>query len=394
MQMTSLISLSHSGTSGSAGRVVRPRRLALRARSAVAWAAAAWLALQIGLIVVIDQWLPELRDPEFGRKLALLREARYAEPDRPLVLLLGSSRTLFGVSPTTFEAGAADGDGREPLLFNFGVMGAGPITELSLFRQLLAEGIRPAGVLIEVNPLLLHQARGYSEESWIAAERLELRGLATFGRFAKHPLSMAWQWFAARMSSWHTYRLLFLERVAPAWVQAGQRQDRRTPTDGRGWLRHVPETISADERRTRLGWQFEAYAPSLEQYSISKPPDLALRELLDICRQEGILASLVAMPEASEMRAAFDPGAQHVLQAYLDDLSREYGVPLCDARTWAVDEEFVDLEHLLPAGAIRFSQRLPYGTEPFLADVSKRPADAKRSPAELAERPGAASARK
>jgi hypothetical protein len=371
----------------------RRRKLPLRGRTAMAWAAASWLLLQLALVVAVDQWLPELRDPEFGRKLALLREARAEAHDRPLVLLLGSSRSHFGVSPTAFEAAAGAGKG-EPLLFNFGIMGGGPITQLVLFRQLLAEGVRPDGVLVEINPLMLHQARGFTEESWFAAERLELRSLLVFGRYVERPWRMYWNWFSARMSSWHAHRLMFMERVAPRWVQAGARQDRRTPPDRRGWLRHEPETISPEERRARLTMQFKAYAPSLEEFSISAAPDRALRELLALCREEQIGTALLAMPEASEMRAAFDPQAQRLLQSYLSELRREYGAPVFDARAWARDDEFVDGEHLLPAGAVRFSRRLLSGTKELLAEIGKRSAAGSRSPAEFAEKPDGAKSRR
>lgn len=382
---------SQQRAKGLAGRKRRgmPAR---RGRSAIVWAAATWLGLQLALVAAVDQWLPELRDPEFGRKLALLREARAESTNRPLVLLLGSSRSHFGVSPSAFEAAAGSGE-REPMLFNFGIMGGGPITQLVLFRQLLAEGVRPEGVFVEINPLMLHQARGFTEESWFAADRLEFRGLLSFRRFVEHPARMYWNWFAARMSSWHTHRLLFMERVAPGWVQAGARQDRRTPPDRRGWLRHEPETISPEERRTRLTLQFKAYAPSLEEFSISDAPDRAVRELLELCRKERISTAILAMPEASEMRSAFDPQAQRILKDYLHDLSRKYGAPLFDARTWAGDDEFVDGEHLLPAGAVRFSQRLLHGTEEFLAQIGQRPADSLQTSPELAEKPGAARTR-
>ena len=369
---------------GANGRPSLPRR----GRSAMAWAAATWLGLQLALVAAVDQWLPELRDPEFGRKLALLREAQSEFADRPLVLLLGSSRSHFGVSPTAFEAATGPGE-RRPTLFNFGIMGGGPITQLVMFRQLLAEGVRPEGVLIEINPLMLHQTREFTEENWFAADRLEFRGLLAFRRFVEHPARMYWSWLAARMSSWHAHRLLFMERVAPSWVQGGATQDRRTPPDRRGWLRHEPETITSAERRTRLAMQFKAYAPSLEAFSISEAPDRALRELLGLCRQQRIHVALLAMPEASEMRTAFDPQSQRTLQSYLSDLSRAYGAPLYDARVWASDDEFVDGEHLLPAGAVRFSQRLLHGTEEFMAEVGQRPANSLRSSPELAERPGA-----
>ncbi|HXT58105.1 MAG TPA: DUF1574 family protein, partial [Pirellulales bacterium] len=119
--------------------------------------------MQLALAVAIDQWAPELRDPEFGQKLARLRSLCAEFPDRPLVLVLGSSRSDYGVCPGAIER-AWTSQRENIVVFNFAVMGGGPVTELVLFHELLAEGVRPSCVLIEVNPLFLHQEQGFTEE--------------------------------------------------------------------------------------------------------------------------------------------------------------------------------------------------------------------------------------
>jgi len=327
--------------------------------------------LQLALAVAIDQWAPELRDPEFGQKLARLRSLCAEFPDRPLVLVLGSSRSDYGVCPGAIER-AWTSQRENIVVFNFAVMGGGPVTELVLFHELLAEGVRPSCVLIEVNPLLLHQEQGFTEESWLNADRLEFGELKRLGRYVSRPWSMYGRWLGSRIVPWHSHRFLILDRLAPSWLAASVRQDRRTPSDDHGWLRHQPESVSAGERNWRIEQQLKAYAPALDRFCISATPDRALRELLDSCRQERIEAALLAMPESSELRSAFGPPAAQALASYLDDLRRDYGVSLLDAREWAPDADFADGEHLLPGGAVRFSQRLERGATQFLAEAGSR----------------------
>jgi hypothetical protein len=101
--------------------------------------------------------------------------------------------------------------------------------------------------------------------------------------------------------------------------------------------------------------------------------------LLDSCRQKRIDAALLTMPESSELRAAFGPQAAVSLASYLEDLRSEYDISLLDAREWSPDADFVDGEHLLPAGAIRFSQRLERGATQFLARAASRSASENRA---------------
>src|SRR5262245_8761291 len=61
--------------------------------SRLLWLLAGFTLCQVVLAVAIDCWLGAVRDPEFAGKLERL-QARLAEaPGRPLVLMLGSSRT-------------------------------------------------------------------------------------------------------------------------------------------------------------------------------------------------------------------------------------------------------------------------------------------------------------
>ncbi len=193
----------------------------------------AFATIQLALNVVLDGPGAALRDAEFGEKLDRLRSRLEEAPDRPLVLLLGSSRSANGVSPGRL-ATVSTPDGRKPLVFNFALTGHGPVQELMLLRRLLRRGIRPEQVLVEVHPAMLHQERGvFGEEIWMRIDRLEACDLEVFRRYVAEPIGWSWReprhwpwsWWHARLVPAWSHRLSIVSRVAPAWLEAGSRQD-------------------------------------------------------------------------------------------------------------------------------------------------------------------------
>src|SRR4051812_37943960 len=110
-----------------------------RSRASLLWLAA-WVAgLQLGLAFLVETRRPELRDPEYAHKLTHLHN-RLAESDqRPLVLMLGSSRVGVGVRPECFPA-PPDTGRANPLLLNFALCGSGPFLERICLRRLLEDG--------------------------------------------------------------------------------------------------------------------------------------------------------------------------------------------------------------------------------------------------------------
>ncbi|HVX60974.1 MAG TPA: hypothetical protein VHC19_10240 [Pirellulales bacterium] len=340
------------------------RGLARRGRSAVLCAAAAWIAAQLVFSVAVDYWFLELRDPEFANKLSRLR-CRCAEfPTRPKIVVLGSSRSDYGVCPgeMAYLPGALD---QPPLVFNFAMLGAGPITEATMLRQLLSWDVRPDGLLVELNAVLLHQTPQFKEENWLHAERLGWPGLQTLQRYSSHPWLAGWRWLRARLAPCYCSRHSLLARFAPRWVEPSFRQDRRTPPDEDGWLEHEPAQVTAAERKRRVKLQLEYYAKPLEDFSVSPNSDAALREMLAVCRQRGIAVALLIMPESSALSNARGVDAARRFESYVTALSCEYSVPLFDARGWTQDSDFADAEHLLPASAKRFSRRLCDSTALF-----------------------------
>jgi hypothetical protein len=94
----------------------------------------------------------------------------------------------------------------------------------------------------------------------------------------------------------------------------------------------------------------------------------ALIDLLTACHGAGIPAVLVLMPEASAFRALYTAEVRCGIDGTLDKFRRDWHVPLIDARTWVADADFWDGHHLLPPGAMAFTQHLAREMLPLLAE--------------------------
>src|SRR6266542_2056202 len=92
------------------------------------WGLAGFVALQLGLLASIQWWTPEFRDPFYAYKARQLRGRTVGVSERPLtVVMLGSSRTTFGLKGGALEPRLAEQAGRPVAVFNFGLTGAGPL---------------------------------------------------------------------------------------------------------------------------------------------------------------------------------------------------------------------------------------------------------------------------
>ena len=97
-----------------------------------------------------------LRDPVYSDKeRKLTRIERDLPPGSPVVVFVGTSRTGNG-----FDAGRAQTVvtatlGRPAGAFNFGTPASGPVTHLLHVKRLLADGHRPALLLLELHAPVL-----------------------------------------------------------------------------------------------------------------------------------------------------------------------------------------------------------------------------------------------
>jgi hypothetical protein len=325
------------------------------ARSTLTWAAGTFVAVQLGFLVLTERVCPELRDPEYGYRLASLRARRAAEPGRPLALVLGTSRSEVGIRPDALPAYRTPA-GAAPLVFNFSLTNSGVMLQLVCLHRLLAADLRPGWVFVEVLAPMLHQPVG-TEES-IPPHRQAWADLPVLCGYSRAPAWLYARWGRDRLLPGYSCRHVLLSHALPEWVPAERRRDffwRRF--DRSGWMPYGPAEPSAETYRRGLEGARREYGYLLDDFAIEELPDRALRALLELCRHEGIRAALFLMPEASDFRAWYPPGARERIGSYLRGLGDEYGVAVTDAGDWVEDAAFADGHHLLPGAVDAFTAR-------------------------------------
>ena len=329
-------------------------------RAVLAWCLLSYLAFQMMLIVITDHWWPALRDPEYGTKLDRLRARLAEEPGRELVVILGSSRAGYGFRPEAVPAWRASAS-ETPLVFNFAMTGSGPIMELLCLRRLLAAGIGPDRVIIEVLPPNLHQEGAWAELNWLSINRLGWDDMRLVRRYAAKPEQFCFDWWRARAAPWFTQRFCIMSRCASGWLHWQARQDIWLGLDRSGWMVYPHTVLDAAEQAQALEFARRQYAPALDHFHITPVADRALREMLALCRRQKIDAVLLLMPEGPEFQSWYTPAARIEIDSYLTRLSQNYAVRVVDARSWLPDAAFFDSHHLHPDGATAFTQRFARG---------------------------------
>jgi hypothetical protein len=323
-----------------------------RARAALLWGLVAFLLGQLALGQTLNGWWA-VRDPEYGLRLDSLR-ARTAEraPGRPLVLFLGSSRVATGFRPDLVPQNrAASGGG--PVVFNYGLCRAGPVLELLSLRRLLADGVRPDCVFVEVWPFLsANSAQG--QMAGFQPERLRRQDRRAMRAYYTDPRSRPQQWLDAVVPTL-SYRTQLLRQFAPSLVHEPPHvNDDWEGLDDWGWLRHEPyrdgyvRTPAAEGIRS-------IYLAAARQFAASDDTRRAFADLLALCRHEKIAVVLVAMPDG--FLADYEPTARARMTAFLHGLSADLDVPLIDARAWMPLDDFVEGVHLTHVGAAAFTKR-------------------------------------
>ncbi|HTU23678.1 MAG TPA: hypothetical protein VMG10_36915 [Gemmataceae bacterium] len=338
----------------------RRQRLASHTRACLLWGLAFFAVAQAAMLIATQSYWPHLRDPEFGYKLSLLRTRRAEEPERPLLVLLGSSRTGQGLRPGVLTD-LRTNDGRSPLVFNFSQVGSGALAELVTLRRLLDAGIRPDWLAIEILPALLGRTIDACGDAGGGVSRVSWNDLQLLCRYVPDPNTLRHRWLKVQLWPWHAHRFSFMNHYLSNCVPWRLRLDHWKSLDRWGWsdigldsqpLVLVPEMLEL----ARMTYQHD-----LCTLRITSMQDRALRDLLALCRQQGIPTVLYLMPEGSIFRGWYPPSTLARLDEYLARLSRDYGVPIVNARTWMPDKYFGDSHHLYRRGAALFTQR--FGTE-------------------------------
>lgn len=328
------------------------------ARTALASFALAALALNAGAMLLLDDLRPGIRDPEYARRVSRYK-ARVAEnPGRPMVMVVGSSRTAMGVSPAAWEAVRPAPS--SPMLFNMSLLGGGPIMELMVVKRAFADGLRPPIVLLEYWPPYL-----YSEGKWTETQRIAIERLAPIDRPVVRdyfPNADAAQ-SKMRPHRWNPIwasRERLLIQLFPRSMPNKKRIDWMwNDVDDWGWKPGFDfQPGMTPERSKMLAACRDIYGPLFADYRISASADRAMREAVAVARAHGARVGFVFLPESSEFRSWYPPEAERLAQEHLAAISRELAVPVINARQWIDDGYFVDGFHLSRVGAGEFTRKL------------------------------------
>ncbi|HVX12088.1 MAG TPA: hypothetical protein VHC22_12985 [Pirellulales bacterium] len=355
--------------------------MSTRGRQAVLWGLGLFIALQIALGVAADCWFPALRYPEYGRKLALLQRIQQEQGSSPALLALGTSRVAFGFCPA---AGDTPGARAAAWQFNFALTGQGPLQELVCLHRLLAAGIRPERLLIEINPPLLHQAWPYCEPGLTDVGRLAWADVRVLARYMVERNQLYADWFRSRVAPWYTHRRHLLGHLVPALLTPLERSDIELTrqTDAHGWSQFPVRPTDEANRRVMEEWSVKLYAEYVRQFEVSDAPARAIREIIEVCRREGIEPALLLMPECESFRQGYPEAAQASIDHWLEGVRHDWSIAVFDCRTWSADDQFCDGHHLLPEGAEHFSARfeeaalhpwLRQGNPRWAAEVARVP---------------------
>jgi hypothetical protein len=290
-----------------------------------------------------------LRDPEYAAKESRL-DAVLSAHSAPIIAF-GSSRLEEGLRPGIL--------GANPPIFNFGLIGAGPVQQRLALERLKQHGACPTRIVFEYWPPYLMDFSDQREEYRIDPARLHRHDLRTLSHYVRDPQQLSHGLLVSRLVPAHSHRFVFLNLVLPVWLSFEKRQDFRwQPLDDWGWLPGKVPDADPIARTNRLRLSRQYYEPFLTAAGLEPTSLRALDDFLDECLAGETEVVVLWMPESSEFRSWYAPAVEQKAREKFAQLGQRPGVRLIDARTWIDDERLGDGFHLDPRGAIEFTALL------------------------------------
>ena len=321
------------------------------------WLAGLAASFQCYWMVMTNVVIRNFWDPAYAGKYEGLKACMKQYPGRPLWVVLGTSRVEFGLQPEALAERMADRSA--PLIYNFGLGGAGIFRQFIYLRRLLADGVKPAVAGIEVfnadlNEPLLRPAD--FADSQVHARWNELDEYAAY---SNDPAGFLAHWRQSRLDPAYQFGMRMPQqtlrwRLIPLpWTWRME----RPPYDKWGWIT-TEFTAPGNDYQTNFQIAKNGYQKDFTNYQILPKTDQILRRMLELCRGEGIGVFLLKMPEAEDFRALHVGRPDAVLAAYLAEIQEKYHVPLVDASLWVGREGFFDGHHMNRTGGPEFTRRL------------------------------------
>jgi len=313
------------------------------------------LALNVGLGVYAYMH-PNFRDPVFDLK-ARAMEKHFDQPGDPFrVIVLGSSRAAAAVEPAVLETTLTSEIGRPVAAFNMAMQGDGPIGQLIHLRRILASGVKPDVVVVELLPsTFLFGDRPY-DFSVLRPERLRYDEIDVVVKYGYPEAATRKEWREATLNPWFGTRFQLLARVQRLWLPTGvvtYQKDAGKLGGWNPWAAYPPHLY-----RQRVNEVKQTYEPQLQALKFSGPQMAALDGLLAECKTANVRVAVVIPPEGSEFRSWYPDRVVEELKALTDRLRMTHGVLIVDARQWLPDEAFADSHHVIRQWAKPYTERL------------------------------------
>jgi hypothetical protein len=233
-----------------------------------------------------------------------------------------------------------------------------------MLRRLLAEGVRPDWLVVEVWAPFLPQVGMFDEEQVVLRADWDWVDIPLLAHYYEVGWTAANNVLARHITPAIHYRQGLLNHYAPCLLPVDRVRElesvtRRAAIAEDDWGAYPaegqPMTGERGEKMLAVGRYI--MAPVVRNFRIHERSDEALHALLGECRDRGIKVVLFMMPEHSALRECYPPDMLTIYHDFLARLGRGYHVPIIDGRTWCADDEFSDIFHLLGAGARTFSER-------------------------------------
>ncbi len=192
-------------------------------------------------------------------------------------------------------------------VLNFGEAGTGGVSQLMTWRRLRRDGVRPDLVLVEAWPRALDEANLPAElsEDRIPASRLRWFDLPLLRRYRIVRPHLARDVALAEINALYSRRSWMIQTVAPDLLPGAPAAfsslvERLTPPPLAGMTSERMAAIRQDTRQN--------LAPCMATIAVGGRGYEALRELLRSCRETGVPAALLVMPEGPALRGWYCAG--------------------------------------------------------------------------------------
>ena len=288
----------------------------------------------------IEHYRVDAVDREYAARLTLLKREQAAHPNRPLFLVVGSSRMVMGFGPEEMPP-VTTADGDRVTVFNASHLGAGPVMNHTTLTRLQREGIVADWVVLEVMAGFLPK-----ENAALVTSASTARDVWDSHGYYR-PGELWWEYLKHRTAG------------LPSLARRATVEDDPTIEYGHlGSAGFVREAVDPAFKARLIAAQKSNFGFRLADLKASDGSDRALRDSVRMLQAQGTRVRLLMSPEQAEFTRMYQPGGREWFANYVQELGDELGVPVTDARDWLDPDDFEDGHHALRRGRTKFTERL------------------------------------